>query len=1237
MDKTVLKNFAIYARNKLIQEIKNKASMIGITEKGIQPPLPESTEDMLVFDIKAVETYKIYDEEVKQYEKLIEELNKREDNSDYNTAYNTLIEEVAYTWFNRLIAIRFMEVNNYLPDKMRVLSSGREGVNEPEFVTYYQDTSLNFTDRELEQLSNWKIDGSATAMEKMFHLLFIKQCNALNENLPELFEKTDDYAELLLTISYNDPDGVLYKLVHDVPEKYFDVESEEGNGQVEIIGWMYQYYNTERKDEVFSRPKSKKIQKEDIPAATQLFTPDWIVRYMVENSLGRLWIEKLIASGDDRSERKIAEEFNWKYYIPEAEQSLEVKEQLIEIRKDRKNVQLEDIKFIDPAMGSFHIGVYAFEIFMQLYESQGYTQREASKLIIENNIYGLDIDKRAYQLSYFACMMKGRQYNRRILNGEIKCNLHAIPESNEINRSHLDYLGNNIEDKKDWDEYKKEIIEILDTFKDAKEYGSILQISDKYDFKVLKEFVANVKPQTQLSFETVGIEKTQQDILEILSVAEILSQKYDVVVTNPPYMASSGMNPKLSKYVRDNYSDSKSDLFAVFMERCREFAKSHRYYSMITQHSWMFLSSFEKLRKKLQSNNIQNMIHLGTRAFEEIGGEVVQTTAFVLNNYYLNNFKGNYVRLVDFSNAEEKEIKTLEALQNPQCGYFYETEQDNFEKIPGMPIAYWASSNLIEAFKNGKPMNSIIDPKQGLATADNNRFLRLWHEVDINKISFNSNSIKSSIESKAKWFPYNKGGARRQWYGSYDYVVNWENDGFEIRNFKDNNGKLRSRPQNTSYYFKEAITWSLITSGGFSIRYREVGSIHDVAGMSAFSNNHDKLMYILGLMSTKISNFIFKMLNPTINLQIGDFNNFPVLFSEDEQIIKLVEENISIAKQEWNSYEEAWEFKKHPFLMKGEISTLKEAFDLWKEECKKRIEKTKSIEEELNRIFIKLYKLEDELSSDVNIEDITLRNANLTKDIKSFISYAVGCMFGRYSLDVEGLVYAGGEFEEKLRMESEEWKIKSGDNWVKSSIDIARDNIILITDEEYFEDDIVNRFINFVKVCYGEETLEENLKFIADALGGKGTPKEIIRNYFIKDFYKEHVKTYQKRPIYWLYDSGKQNGFKALIYMHRYNEDTTGKLRIDYLHKMQKAYERSIDNLKYDISNNKNPREVAASEKRLAKITKQLKECKDYDEKIGHLALARIPIDLDDGVKVNYDKIQTDEKGKNLKILAKIK
>ncbi|QAT61159.1 BREX-1 system adenine-specific DNA-methyltransferase PglX [Acidilutibacter cellobiosedens] len=1242
MDKAVLENFAVYARNKLIQDIKNKASMIGITEEGIADPLPESNSDMLIFNIKTVESYRIHGGEVNQYKKLVEELNKRKESQDYGTAYKGLIEEVAYTWFNRLIAIRFMEVNNYLPDKMRILSSGRKGVNEPEFVTYYQDTSLNFTNEELERLANWKSDGSAASMDNMFHLLFIKQCNVLNENLPGLFEKTDDYAELLLNISYNDQDGVLYKLVHDIPEEYFDVESEKDKGQVEIIGWMYQYYNTERKDEVFSRPKSVKIQKEDVPAVTQLFTPDWIVRYMVENSLGRLWIEKLIADGDKRNEKEIAGEFNWKYYIPEAEQNPEVKEQLKGIRKDRRNIRLEDIKFIDPAMGSFHIGVYAFEVFMQLYESQGYTVREAAKLIIEKNLYGLDIDKRAYQLSYFACMMKGRQYNRRILNGKTKCNLYDIPESNNINRNHLDYLGTNIEDKKVWAKRKKEIVEILDIFKDAKEYGSVLDVPDKYDFRLLKEFIEN--KQLDLSFDTTGIDDTQKKIINVLSVAEILSKEYNVVTTNPPYMGSSGMNSKLSRYVKDNYPESKSDLLTVFIERCREFTKDCGYYAMITQHSWMFLSSFEKLRKKLQSNTICNMIHLGPRAFEEIGGEVVQSTSFVFKNTLINNYKGSYIKLIDFSNAEEKETKALEVIKNPQCGYYYETDQNNFKKIPGMPVAYWASEKIIKTFIFPK-LCEVCETRKGLATSDNNRFLRLWQEVGFDKVEYNCSSNYESQIINKKWFPLNKGGDFKRWYGNNEYLINWENNGFEIKNFKSSNGKLLSRPQNLSYNFKQAITWTKITSALFSARMCFGGFLFDDAAAICFNADILKLRYIVAFLNSKICQVVVKIFNPTLNIQIGDVGNLPICIEDRvyHPIVKLSNNNISISKTDWDSFETSWDFKVHPLLDKDKQNqvpkTIENSYENWKHFANSQFDRLKANEEELNRIFIKIYGLEDELTPDVSDKDITIAKIFDTKNeiyddikgnryiltkedvVKSFISYAVGCMFGRYSLDTEGLAYAGGKWDDSKY----------------SAFIPDKDNIILITDEEYFKDDILNRFVEFVKVCYGEKTLDENLKFIADALGGNGTPKEIIRNYFLKYFYKDHVRTYKKRPIYWFYDSGKENGFKALIYMHRYNEDTTGKVRIDYLHKIQKAYERTMDNLKYEIANNKNPREVSKAEKRLTKLMKQLKECKDYDERIAHLALARIPIDLDDGVKVNYDKIQIDEKGEKIQILAEIK
>lgn len=1195
MDKTVLKNFAIYARNKLIHDIKTKASMLGITEEGIKPPLPESNHDMKAFNIGAVDTYKIYGKEVEQYNRLVEELEERADSSDYKTAYDGLIEEVAYTWFNRLIAIRFMEVNGYMPDRLRVLSSGKEGVDEPEFVTYYLDTSLDFTDEELDMLAKWRADGSVEAMEDMFRFLFIKQCNALNENLPELFEKTDDYSELLFTISYNDPDGVVYKLVHDIPEEYFDIESKDGNGQVEIIGWLYQYYNTERRDEVISVLGKKRVKKQDIPAATQLFTTDWVVRYMVDNSLGKYWLER----NPDSSIRDFLE-----YLMPG------------EIPVVDEKISPEDLKIFDNAMGSGHCLSYAFDVLLKIYESEGYTAREASKLIVEKNLYGLDIDKRAYQLAYFAIMMKARQHNRRALNGELKTNLGVFEDSTNINKEHLEYLGLSMP-REDRNEALKQLDYLIEEFENATEIGSILRVED-IDKDLLLKFIYDYGNEGQVAMAEINIEKTQKQLRQLVQIASTLTQKYDVMVTNPPYL--NKFDAKLKKYINENYKEYKKDMFSVFIYRNLELCKPNGYSAYMTPFVWMFIKTYEKLRKYIiKTKHISSLIQMEYSAFEEA---TVPICTFVLQNKKSDE-KGKYIKLSDFKgDMEVQRVKTLEAIQNPECGYYYEISQENFEKIPGMPIAYWASPNLIEAFEKGKPMNSLVDPKQGLATANNDRFLRLWHEVDYNKISFKSDSIESSVESGAKWFPYNKGGERRQWYGNYDYVVNWENDGFEIRNFKDDLGKLRSRPQNTDYYFKEAMTWSLITSGGFSIRYREAGSIHDVSGMSAFTNDHAKLMYLLGLMSTKIANYVFKMLNPTINLQIGDFNNFPVLLSdtENEKVIELVEENISIAKQEWNSYEEAWGFRKHPLLLDN-FSILKESYESWEEQCNDRIMRMKDNEEKLNRIFIKLYGLEDELSSEVALKNITLRKANVTVDVKSFISYAVGCMFGRYSLDVEGLAYAGGEWDDSKY----------------SSFIPVKDNVLLITDEEYFEDDIVGRFVEFVKVCYGEETLEENLAFIADALGGKGTPREVIRNYFVKDFYKDHVKTYKKRPIYWLYDSGKQNGFKALIYMHRYNRDTTGKVRIDYLHKVQKAYERVIDFLNDNIAHSKNAREVAESQRKLTKLTKQLKECREYDERIAHLAFARIDIDLDDGVKVNYEKVQTDEKGKKFKILADIR
>lgn len=1198
MNKTILKNFAIYSRNKLIQEITNKAAMIGITEEGITRPLPDSTSDLLMFDIQRETPYLLKGEEIRQYHKLINELKQREENDDYETAYETLIEEIAYTWFNRLIAMRFMEVNHYMPNRLRTLSSGIDGVNEPELVTNYTESGLSFTEEESKQLIDWRMDASAQAMDQMFRFLFIKQVNALNENLPELFEKTDDYAELLLTISYNDSEGVLYKLVHEVPEEYFDVESGDGNGQVEIIGWLYQYYNSEKKDEVINIVNKKAIDIHNIPAATQLFTTDWVVKYMVDNSLGKYWLER-------NPDSPIKESLE--FLMPG------------EITVIDEEISPEDLKVFDNAMGSGHILSYAFDVLLKIYQSKGYSSRNAAKLIIKNNLYGLEIDQRAYQLSYFAIMMKARQYNRRALNGEIKTNLAVFEDSTTINKEHLEVLGQRM-DSKNRDKARKEINYLIEEFENATEIGSIMLL-EKTDRELVSEYINDGPEEGQMTLTEIDIDSTQKQLKNIVNISSMLTNKYDVLVTNPPYM--NKFSTTLKKYVNKRYKNYNKDLFSVFIYRNLQLTKENGYSAYMTPMVWMFIKSYEKLRNHIISeNHIASLIQMEYSAFEEA---TVPICTFVLQNIDKDK-KGNYVRLSDFKGGMQiQKEKTLEAINNPKLDYYYETSDNNYKKIPGSPIAYWASENLIEDFEKGILMEELIEPKVGLQTGSNKKFIRLWHEVNWNKVNINSDSIIDSVNSKSKWFPYNKGGARRQWYGNYDYVVNWENDGYEIRNFKDSSGKVRSRPQNTGYYFKDSITWSLITSGGFSIRYREAGSIHDVAGMSAFTDNHDQLLYLLGLMSTKIADYIFKMLNPTLNLQIGDFRNFPVLMTDDEEVLELVHQNIKIAKDEWDSYEESWDFITHPFL-KESTNTIEKAFDLWEEISNNRIETTHKNEEKLNSVFIKLYQLEDELTPEVSKKNITLRDPDIKKDIKSFISYAVGCIFGRYSLDVEGLAYAGGEWDERKY----------------ESFKPVEDNVVLITDEEYFEDDLVNRFVEFVTVAYGKETLEENLDFIADSLPRKGSAREKIRSYFINNFYADHVKTYKKHPIYWLYDSsaGKtkrnsEDGFKALVYMHRYDEDTTGKVRTDYLHKVQRAYEFKLDNLNYRIENSEDAREIADAEKEVEKLTKQLKECRDYDEKIGHLALQRIPIDLDDGVKVNYDKVQTDENGKKIKILAK--
>lgn len=1222
MNKTAIKNFAIWARNKLIADVSYDARLIGITEDGIAKPLPQSFGGTQFFDIGTAEPYSISGEAVRQRDKLIEVIQQKEKDTDYKTAYQYVIEEVAYTWFNRLIAIRFMEVNDYLPSHIRVLSS-ESGKLEPDLVTTPFDAELPFTAEEEAQIFQLKQDNK---LDEVFRILFLKQCNALNEILPALFEKTKNYTELLLSLSVIDQDGVVYHLIHDIPEDDFNIER---GGQVEIIGWLYQYYNTEPKAAAFA--KNGKITKEEIPAVTQLFTPDWIVRYMVENSLGRLWVE-------GHPECGLKE--NWKYYLEEAQQEPEVQAKLAEIRKEYAALNPEDIKLIDPCMGSGHILVYAFDVLMQIYESAGYSQRDAAKSILENNIYGLDIDDRAYQLAYFAVMMKARRYNRRILNGENSCHVYAIQESNSVNRAHLKYFGAGMDDIEK-NAAKMQLEGLLDTLTDAKEYGSILNV-ESYNWDLLRRFVAAEDTAGQISMDSVGVEDTAEQLNRLIDIGETMARKYWVTCTNPPYAGTSNLSANVNNFVKKNYPDSKADLFAVFIERCRQMTVNNGFQAMITQHAWMFLSSFEKLREKMMLTETVNMAHLGARAFEEIGGEVVQTTAFVRCANHVEGYKGTYCRLIEPTSQQGKADMFISG-QNQ-----YRVGQISFSKIPGVPVAYWISPEVLKLFDE-RTVGSIADAKSGMTTTDNTRFLRLWEEVNCQKIGFGYGNIADTQDMKYKWFPFCKGGDFRRWAGNESFVVNWFNNGEEIRIAAE--GATGGRLVNIDCALRECLVWTKISSANISLRMKKQGIFFSDAAPGVFANR-ETLYYLLALLNTKYANEIIKLINPTLNFVPGAVSSVPVKKDEKNKgkIIEIAEGNVQLSEQDWDSFETSWDFKKHPLLQN--VSTISEAFNQWQAECDDRFNQLKTNEEELNRIFIDIYGLQDELTPEVEDKDVTVRKADLQRDIKSLLSYAVGCMFGRYSTYKDGLLFAGEPyslqaFVDKMNerpgtisAEELERAYRNEGIVVDEMFFPDADNVIPITDEEYLDDDIVSRLCAWLKAVYGADTLEANLDYIAKALGNKGsTSREIIRNYFLNDFFKDHCQTYSvtgsgKRPIYWLFDSGKQNGFKALVYLHRYTPDTIGNLRIDYLHKMQRVYESEINRMQDMMDHSGNAREVAAASKRKDKLAKQLKECREYDEKISHLALSRIELDLDDGVKVNYRKLQTAQDGKFYEVLA---
>lgn len=1183
MDKNAVKKYAVWARKELISRVAQKAQQYGITET-----------EMVDAGADSVNGKVLSAEEMQQRRALIAQINEK--------GYQQVMEEVAYTWFNRFSALRFMEVNGYLPSHVRVFTDENNAF-KPQILA----EALHL---ELDKLDKDKVYAlkETEQTEELYKYLLIVQCNALNSILPGMFQTIADYTELLLPDNLLREGSVIEQMISQIPE-------DNWQDAVQIIGWLYQYYNSGKKDEVFAAlKKNVKITKENIPAATQLFTPDWIVRYMVENSLGRMWVEghpdtktQLLPTPEEQAAytagNRDPEDTKWHYYLEEAQQEPQVQAQLSEISKQYADLTPEQIKVIDPCCGSGHILAYLFDVLMQIYENYGYTPRDAVTSILQNNLYGLDIDDRAAQLAYFAVMMKAVRYDKRFLkrkdeDGEPDVpqpHVYAIQESNYLEKADVEFFCNGKPSLTD------AMHTILTQLYDAKEYGSILTIPPQ-DWDALYARFDEVADESSFHRESI-----RKNLLPLVRVAQTLAQKYDVVVTNPPYMGASNMNSDLSEYVKKYYSDSKSDLFAVFIEVCSRMAKQNGYQAMITQHAWMFLSSFEKLREKMMLTETVSMAHLGARAFEEIGGEVVQTTSFVRVRTHIDNYKGVYCRLIEPTTQQGKEDMFL------ACENRYIANQDNFAKIPGSPVAYWVSNNFLKAFDNEKIGKYTISDGQ-TKTGNNDKYLRLLWEVPV-----------SEIGKGKHWVLHAKGGAFRRWYGNIDTLIDWSDS---AREHYRTDHVARIAPE--YIWFRKGICWTLISSNKLhGFRLLDDNSTFNLAAPSVFFNNDRMMFYILGYLNSKFSQEIIALLNPTLNTNISDITAQPLYYGklpeQEDMVINLVSQNIALSKADWDSFETSWDFTTHPLVklkMAGanpwgdnneSVIRLATVYKAWEITCDGRFDKLKANEEELNRIFIDIYGLQDELTPEVEDKDVTVRKADLGRDVRSFISYAVGCMFGRYSPTYDGLAYAGGTWDDG------KYNIYKPD----------ADGIIPICDDEYFEDDMMGRFVEFVRVVYGDSSLEDNLRFIANALGGKGQPKEVIRNYFLNDFYTDHCKIYQKRPIYWLFDSGKKNGFKCLIYMHRYQPDTIARIRTDYVHEQQARYRTVIEGLEKQVAAATSTSERVKLTKQLNKVQAQDTELHQYEEKVHVLADQMIKIDLDDGVKHNYEIFKD--------VLAKIK
>lgn len=1145
-----MKNFATNARKELIEKVKTKAFKIGITEENIKKAQFESS-DAIYIDGKQLSAI-----EKKQREKLISRIKE--------IGYKQVVEEVAYTWFNRFTALRFMEVNHYIPSKVRVLSSSNSDSSEPDIIKEALTVDL---DIDKEQVYEMKLNNKT---EELFKYLIIKQCNSLNKVLPFMFETIDDYKEILF------PDGLLSKesFLRDMTD--ITIIPEISWEKVEIIGWLYQYYIAEEKGRVI-QAKSK-YKTEEIPFATQLFTPAWIVRYMVQNTLGRYWVE----SHPEHKELIKA----WELYLENP--SNDPNKEEIFPKYSHRELKVEDIKCFDPAMGSGHILVYVFDVLFEIYSKCGYVDREIPKLIIENNLYGLDIDDRAYQLACFSVVMKALQYNKRFLRTiekeGLKLNLASIQETNHFEEQDIRLIAG--EDKGSRYETIKSFI---NQFNNAKTYGSLVRVQN-FDSAFLNQRLNELQENAVESiFEEISKQKIVEFLPELLKQSEIMQGVYDVLISNPPYMGSRYMNSDLSIFLKNNYSFN-SDLFSVFMEYSFEKVKEDGQLGFITPFVWMFLSSYENIRKRIVSEkSISSLIQLEYNSFE---AAVVPVCTFTLRNYPSDG-PGEFIRLSEFTGVDNQFVKTLEAVQNPNVSYRYTKSNKFYNDIPSQPIAYWISDQLAYSFKNQPKLLEYIDVTGSQnKTADNEKYLRRIWEVESNEIN-------------KKWCIYTKGGNYRKWYGNIEYVVDWS---VEAKEFYKNN--KTSNLLNERYWFRKGLTYNGISNRGFSVRIAR-DAIYDMKGPTFHVLDDEIEGYMIGLLNSKVANYIMDLFNPTMSYQMKDVNNIPVIIAKNPEVIKKVDELskdcIRISKNDWGSKETSLEFDKHPILThKGEQGTIEKALISWNQYSNEMINRFKQNEELLNEIFIELYGLQDEMNAIVNEEDITISKYSEENGVKSFISYAVGCIFGRYSLDEKGIVYAGGNFEENKYI----------------AFNVDKDNIVPFVSNSYSKKHIVSYFIEFVKISLGEGTVTQNIEYIARILGKKNseTAKEAISRYFLIDFYKDHVQAYKSKPIYWLFTSGKQKAFNCLIYMHRYDKSTLSKIRTDYLHELQIGMDTEKKALLDVVNSDGTTKEIANAKKELKSLDLKMEELRVYDEKLHHMADMQIEIDLDDGIAVNYTK-----------------